>query len=145
MVIVVALELNRKGQNRWIRCAFWSDFCVRLIDGCAPNDMYLIFFTVLYPIQTARLDPTKHSCPCRVRFGGVNWTSYSSRLSPTENLKSEPVNSNCPIHTATPDTTQTGLSCRVWWPRCQLGIRFNTDAWRLMMEREWVSSMHSVF
>ena len=24
------------------------------------------------------------------------------------------VNSNCPIHTATPDTTQTGLLCRVW-------------------------------
>ena len=29
-------------------------------------------------------------------------------------LKSEHVNSNCPIHTATPDRTQTWLFCRVW-------------------------------
>jgi len=24
------------------------------------------------------------------------------------------INSNCPIHTAAPDTTQTGRFCRVW-------------------------------
>jgi len=28
-------------------------------------------------------------------------------------MKSEHVDSNCPIHAATPDTTQTGLFCRV--------------------------------
>ena len=37
----------------------------------------------------------------------------NARLSPTENLKSELVQSNRTIHTATPDTTQTGPSCRV--------------------------------
>jgi len=44
----------------------------------------------------------------------------NSRPSPIENLKFEHVNSNCPIHTVTPDTTQTGLflSCLVW--RCEL-------------------------
>jgi len=59
---------------------------------------------------------TKLSCLCRVRFGSVNWIPDNSRLSPTENLylKSEHVQSNCPIHTAAPDTTQTGLFCRVW-------------------------------
>jgi len=55
----------------------------------------------------------KLSCLCRVRFGGVNWIPDNSRLSPTENLKPEHVHS--PIHTTTPDTTQTG--------RCELGIR----------------------
>jgi len=53
-------------------------------------------------------------CLCRCRFGGKNKISDNSRLAPTENLKSEHVNSNCPIHTDTPDTTQTGLFCRVW-------------------------------
>ena len=33
----------------------------------------------------------------------------NSRLSPTENLKPEHVQSNCPIHTGRPDTTQTFL------------------------------------
>ena len=65
-------------------------------------------------IHTAMPDTTKLSCPCRVRFGGVNWIPDNSRLSPTENLKTEHVNNNCPIHSATPDTTQTGLSCRVY-------------------------------
>ena len=66
-------------------------------------------------IHTATLDTTKLSRLCRVRFGGVNWIPDNPRLSPTENLKSEHVDSNCPIHTATPDTTETGLSRRVWW------------------------------
>jgi len=59
-------------------------------------------------------DTTKLSCLCRVRFGGVNWIPDNSRLSPTENVKPEHVNSSRSIHIATADTTQTGLSCRVW-------------------------------
>ena len=56
----------------------------------------------------------------------MNWIPDNSRLSPTENLKSEHVNSNRPIHTATPDTTQTGLSCLVVSDgRCESGI-FNS-------------------
>ena len=58
-------------------------------------------------------DKTVLSVSCTVRFGGVN----NSRLSPTENMKSEHVDSNCPIHTATSDTTQTELFCSVW---CEL-------------------------
>ena len=46
-------------------------------------------------------------------FRRVNWIPDNSRLSPTEDLKSEHVQSNCPIHTVMPDTTQTGLFCRV--------------------------------
>ena len=60
---------------------------------------------------------TKLSSLRRVRFGGVNWIPDNSRLSSTENLKSEHVQSNRPIHASTPDTTKTGLSCRVW---CEL-------------------------
>ena len=44
----------------------------------------------------------------------MNWILDNSRLSPTENLKSEHVESNRPIHTGVPDTTQTRPSCRVW-------------------------------
>ena len=66
-----------------------------------------------FSIHTTTPDTTKLPCLCPVRFGGVNWIPDNSRLSPTENLKSEHVNSNCPIHTTTPDTTQTGLFCRV--------------------------------
>jgi len=43
----------------------------------------------------------------------MNWIPDNSRLSPTENPKSEHVHSNRPIHTGTSDTTQTGPSCRV--------------------------------
>ena len=32
-----------------------------------------------------------------------------------EKMWHEHVNSNCPIHSATPDTTQTGLFCLVWY------------------------------
>ena len=80
--------------------------------------------------HTATPDTTKLSCLCRVHFGGVNWIPDNSRLSPTENLRSEHVNSNYPIHTTTPFvilmtntwrikrciiiTTQTRLFCRVW-------------------------------
>jgi len=57
-------------------------------------------------IHTATPDTTKLSCLCRVCFGGVNWIPDNSRLSLTENLKSELVQSirnamqcNCSIHT----------------------------------------------
>jgi len=65
-------------------------------------------------IHTASPDTTKLSCLCRVRLGGVNWIPDNSRLSPAENMKSERVQGNRPIHTGTPDTTQTGPSCLVW-------------------------------
>jgi len=42
----------------------------------------------------------------------VNRILDNSRLSLTENLKTEHVQSNRPIHTGTPDTIQTGPSCR---------------------------------
>ena len=45
-------------------------------------------------IHTATPDTTKLACLCRVRFGGVNWIPDNSRLPPTENVKSEHVNSN---------------------------------------------------
>ena len=64
-------------------------------------------YTQLKLIDAATSDTAKLSCLCRVSFGGV-------KMSPAENLKSEHVDSNCPIHTATPDTTQTEQSCRVW-------------------------------
>jgi len=64
--------------------------------------------------HTATPDTTKLSCLCRFSFDGVNWIPNNSRLSPTENLKSEHVQSNRAIHTDTADTTHTGLSCRVW-------------------------------
>ena len=68
-------------------------------------------------IHTATPDTTKLSCLCRVRFGGVNGIPDNSRLSPTKNMKSEHVSSNCPIH-AGHDTDRTVLSCLVW--RCEL-------------------------
>ena len=53
----------------------------------------------------------------------VNWILDNSRLSPTGNLKSEHVNSNCPIRpthiaNARHDEDRTVLSCLVW--RCEL-------------------------
>ena len=64
-------------------------------------------------VYETQFRPPKQSCLCRVCVGGVNWILDDSRLSRTENLKYEDVNSNCPIHTTTPDTTQTELFCRV--------------------------------
>ena len=43
-------------------------------------------------IHTATPDTTKLSRLCRVRFGGVNWIPDNSRLTPTENLKSDQFN-----------------------------------------------------
>jgi len=61
-----------------------------------------------------------------VRFDGENWIPDYSRLSPTEDLKSEHVHSNRPIHTGTPDTTV--LSCLVC--RCELGIMHVLLLWQ---------------
>jgi len=61
----------------------------------------------LKPIHSAAPDTTKLSCLCRVRFGGVNWIPDNSRLSHTENVKSEHVQNNRPIHIGRPDATQT--------------------------------------
>jgi len=58
---------------------------------------------------TATPDTTKLSCLRRARFGGVNWIPDNSILSPTENLKSEHVQSDRPIHTDIPDTIQDRL------------------------------------
>ena len=55
-------------------------------------------------IHTATPDATKPSCPCRIRFGDVNWIPDNSRLSPTENSKSEHAQSNRPIHTGAHQT-----------------------------------------
>jgi len=66
------------------------------------------------PIHTASPD-TRRNCLVCVASASAVWTGFpttSSRLSPTEYLKSEHVQSNRPIHTSTPDTTQTGPSCR---------------------------------
>ena len=55
-------------------------------------------------------DPTELSCLCRVCPGGVNLILDDSRLSPTENVKSEHVQSNRPVHTGH-DTDSTVWSC----------------------------------
>ena len=78
---------------------------------------------VLKLIHAATPDTTKLSCLCRVRFGGVNWIPDNSRLSPTENLKSEHVQSNRPVDAGTPYTTQTGPSCRVWYGGVNWALR----------------------
>jgi len=93
-----------------------STSCRRLSDEARrprPSD-HADVREVLHPIHIATPDPTKKSCLCCVCLGGVKCILGNSRLSPTENRKSEHVSSNCPVHTATPDTTQTGLFCRVW-------------------------------
>jgi len=71
-------------------------------------------------IYTATPDATKLSCLCRVRFRGLNWIHDNSRVSSTENLKSEhtlAVLSNSHRH-ARYDSDRTVLSCLVW--RCEL-------------------------
>ena len=52
---------------------------------------YMYRASDLQLIHTATPDTAKLSCLCRVRFGGGNWISDNSRLSPTESLKSEHV------------------------------------------------------
>jgi len=83
----------------------------RRAQGNAPGASYWLH-RVLKLIHSATPDTTKLSCVCR--FGGVNWIPEDSRLSPTETLKSDHVQSNCPVDTVIPDTTQTGPSCCVW-------------------------------
>jgi len=78
-----------------------------LSHSCSPKCCQLV---ILKLIHTATPDTTKLSCLCRVRFGGVNWIPDNSRLSTTENLKSEHVQSNRPIHTATRQHCRACLS-----------------------------------
>ena len=42
------------------------------------------------------------------------WPDALPAAQPTASKHWRHVNSNCPIYTATPDTTQTALSCRIW-------------------------------
>jgi len=60
-------------------------------DATVQADYALMSTTTSKLFHTATPDMTKLSCLCRVRFGGVNWIPDNSRLSPTENLKSEHV------------------------------------------------------
>jgi len=94
----------RKHIARRMRAAY----CYRCSVVC---ESICVSVCLLCTNYTTRPDPTKQSCLCRVCIGGVNWILDNSRLSPTENLNCKHVNSNCLIHTATPDTT--GLFCRV--------------------------------
>jgi len=105
-------------QLRYLRLGDFTDQCSLFI-FCGLTDRIEQFLghcrcsnlvSEKQSIHTAMSDTTKLSCLCRVRFGGVNWIPDNSILSLTENWKSEHVNSNCPIHTTTPDTTQTTIS-----------------------------------
>jgi len=59
--------------------------------------------------RSARHDETVLSVSRPLRFGGVNWIPDNSRLSPTENLRSEHIQSNRTIYTRH-DTDRTVLS-----------------------------------
>jgi len=73
-------------------------------------------------VHTATPDTTRLSCLCRVRFGGVNWIPDSSRLSPTENLKSEHVIIAI-VQFRPPSQTRHRLNCLVVsGGRCELCI-----------------------
>jgi len=56
--------------------------------------------------RLARHDKTVLSLSRPLRRCELDSLPNNPRLSPTENLKSERVNSNCPIHTATRQTRQ---------------------------------------
>jgi len=83
-------------------------------------------------IHTATPDTTKLSCLCRVRFGRVNWIRDNSRLSPTENLKSEHVNSNFVQFTQPRQTRHRKVCLRAFcvWPAAQCDRRTHSDAER---------------
>jgi len=92
---------------------------VPLGDFCPPDLLQVHFLDPPLPDyiipnshRQDRPDQTVPSVSCLPRQCEY-WILDDSRLSPTGNLKSEHVNSNCPIHTTTPDTTQTRPSCRV--------------------------------
>jgi len=79
-------------------------------------------------IHIATPDMTKLSCLCRVRFGSAcELDSHdNSRLSPTENLKSEHVNSNI-VQFTPPRQTRHRQDCFVVsGGRCELGISRST-------------------
>jgi len=90
-----------------------SWFVAQFVMSLAARLMAWIWLCQIIPNshRQARADKT---VLCRVCLGDANWILDDSRLSPTENLKSQRINSNCPIHTTMPDTTQAGLFCRVW-------------------------------
>jgi len=61
---------------------------------------------------SARFTPprqTRRNCLVRVASASVVWTGFptTQRLSPTENVKSEHVNSNCPVHSGAQCTHDT--------------------------------------
>ena len=89
-------------------------------------------FTFTFLIHTATPDMTTVLSMSR-RFGGVNWIPDNSRLSPTENLKSKHVYSNCPIHTRH-DTDRTVLSCLAGGVNWALGVWLSL-ARRLFLKR----------
>jgi len=109
-------------RNRWRDRLLQRLFCVNTLQKL---------------IHTATPETTKLSCLCRVGFGSVNWILDNARLSPTEKLKSEHVQTSRPIPTGTPERfasdsafadhvrvyklyllayllTHTGPSCRIW-------------------------------
>jgi len=73
-------------------------------------------------IHTDAPDTTKLSCLYLVRFGVVNWIPNNSRLSPTEDLKSEHVSNNCPQFTPLRQTRHRQDCFVVSGWRCKLDI-----------------------
>ena len=68
---------------------------------------------ILKLIHTATPDTTKLSCQCRGRFGGVNWIT-TTQESQDYWLTVQTLPDGLEIQFTPPDTTRTGLSCRVW-------------------------------
>ena len=88
---------------------------------------------VLKLIHTATPDTTKLSCPCRVRFPGVNWIPPTTQDRHRQKIRSlNTLIAIVPFHSVTPDTTQTTLSCRVWravWIGHYIGHR--SSSWKV--------------
>jgi len=74
---ILPLRKRRKGAERATRCR-------RMGVPAKP-------LVALYPVHTAKPDPTKQSCLRRVCLGGENWILENSRLSATENCASATV------------------------------------------------------
>ena len=108
----------RNSRNIWLNPKICTN--VQLFGPpCIGNRPTKIRWTrLVYPIHT-----TKLSCLCRVCLGRVNWILDNSKLSPTENLKSERAAeqlSNSHRHTRH-DKDRTVLSCLLW--RCELSLK----------------------
>ena len=76
--------------------------------------LWKFFMPALKLIHTATTDTTKLSCLCQLRRCELDFRQLKTIA---DILKSEHIQSNRSVHTVTPDTTQTGPSCRVW---CEL-------------------------